>query len=125
MHHCPSPHPYTLVRVSRQRPRASPQYVAAGATGTTPPKQTSLPALYKSSRMLSLCPFLSLHPALQAPQQVSLEGAFLIHCLLFSMPVSLFAFLADFVGDCFLMYPANQHPLILCGAIKAWLRKCV
>lgn len=43
------------VRVRKQRPRASPQYIAAGPTGTTPLKQTGLPALYTSSIMLSLC----------------------------------------------------------------------
>lgn len=47
------------VRVRKQKPRASPLYIAAGATGTTPLKQTGLPALYNSSIMLCLCLFQS------------------------------------------------------------------
>lgn len=47
------------VRVRKQKPRASPLYIAAGATGTTPLKQTGLPALYNSSIMRSLCLFQS------------------------------------------------------------------
>lgn len=43
------------IRVKKQKLRASPQSIAAGAAGPTPLKQTGFPALYMSSIMLSFC----------------------------------------------------------------------
>ena len=44
------------VRVSRQKPRVSPQYIAAGASRTTPLEQTRLPALCEAAQCRAFVP---------------------------------------------------------------------